>query len=249
MRSIRWSHLVAGAAILALSSPAMAQVWGGGATPRNGACFYEDANYRGQYFCVQSGASLDSLPRNVRDAISSVRVYGRAEVNVFDGDVFRGQTGSFDADVQNLAREGWNDMIRSIRVRGGNDSGNVARGNRPPFGAQSPDAVVRRAYDDILEREPDPAGLRLYRSRIIDDGWTEAQVRDALRTSPEYRQKTTMTPAKAQEIVRAAYLAVLQREPDAGSQTYVNRIMRDKWTQQDVERELRRSGEFQSRPR
>ncbi len=249
MRTVRGMHFIVGAALLMLHSPAMAQVWSGGATPRSGACFYEDANYRGQYFCVQSGNSLDSLPRNVRDAISSVRVYGRAEVDVFDGDVFRGQTGRFDSDMQNLARENWNDMIRSLRVRGGNGGEGAARGTRPPFGAQSPEAVVRRAYDDILEREPDPAGLRLYRSRIIDDGWTEAQVRDALRNSPEYREKTTMTPAKARDIVRAAYLAVLQREPDAGSQTYVNRILRDKWTQQDVERELRRSGEFQSRPR
>ncbi|MEQ1761269.1 MAG: hypothetical protein ABL986_23415 [Vicinamibacterales bacterium] len=35
------------------------------------------------------------------------------------------------------------------------------------------------------------------RSRIIDDGWTEQQVREALRTSPEYRERNTMTSAKA----------------------------------------------------
>ena len=74
---------------------------------------------------------------------------------------------------------------------------------------------MRRAYQDILHREPDEAGLRLYRSRVIDEGWTEQQVRDALRTSPESRD---MTRERAAEIGRRAYLSVLDREPDAGAQ-------------------------------
>ena len=109
---------------------------------------------------------------------------------------------------------------------------------------QDADRIVRRAYQDILDREPDEAGLRQYRSRIIDDGWSEAQVRDALRKSPEYRQKSTMTRQKAQDIVRRAYLSVVKREPDAGSRGYVDRVLRDKWTQSDVERELRKSPEY-----
>jgi uncharacterized protein HemY len=89
--------------------------------------------------------------------------------------------------------------------------------------------------------------MRLYRSRIIDDEWTEQDVREALRKSPEFREKNTMTRAKAEDIVRRAYLAVLRREPDAaGSAGYVNSVLRDKWTQQDVERELRRSPEFRN---
>ena len=51
---------------------------------------------------------------------------------------------------------------------------------------------------------------------------------------------------KAEEVVRRAYLAVLKREPDAGSVGYVNRVLRDNWTQNDVERELRRSPEFRN---
>jgi hypothetical protein len=104
--------------------------------------------------------------------------------------------------------------------------------------------MVRRAYQDILERDPDRGGLRTYRSRIIDDGWTEQQVREALRNSPEYRD---LTRKKAEEIVRRAYLSVLKREPDEGSVGYVNRVLRDDWTQADVERELRRSPEFRNR--
>lgn len=239
------------AGLVAVAAPAAAQTWDNGPIPREGACFYQNANYRGPYFCVEAGENFDTLTRGVRDNISSIRIYGRTRVTVFDEPLFRGQSRQYDGDVQNLAREGWNDLIQSIRVQGarGNDRDRFGQGNRPFFGAQNPDAIVRRAYQDILERDPDPAGLRLYRSRIIDDGWTEQQVREALRNSAEYREKTTMTPAKAREIVRSAYLNVLNREPDPGSETYVARILRDRWTQQDVERELRRSPEFLNRQR
>ena len=51
-----------------------------------------------------------------------------------------------------------------------------------------PDRVVRRAYEAILHREPDTEGLRNYRRLMIDEGWTEHDVREAPRNSPEYRQ-------------------------------------------------------------
>jgi len=158
---------------------------------------------------------------------------------VFKDARFSGRSNRFDADVRNLRDEGWNDLISSIRVRQESAGGQYGRN-------ENPDRIVRRAYQDILDREPDSAGLRLYRSRIIDDGWTEGQVRDALRKSPEYRENSTMTYAKAQEIVHRAYQAVLNREPDAGSRGYVDKVLRDKWSQQDVERELRRSGEYRT---
>jgi hypothetical protein len=107
--------------------------------------------------------------------------------------------------------------------------------------------MIRRAYQDLLGREPEAEGLRHYRSLVIDDGWTEAQVREAIRESSEYRERSTMTQAKAEEIVRRAYLSVLNREPDAGSRGYVQNVLRKGWTQQDVERELRRSPEYRGR--
>jgi hypothetical protein len=57
-----------------------------------------------------------------------------------------------------------------------------------------------------------------------------------------------MTRARAEEIVRRAYLSVLQREPDPGSRTYVDRVLRSRWTEQDVARELRKSDEYRRRP-
>ncbi len=48
------------------------------------------------------------------------------------------------------------------------------------------DRIIRNAYQDVLGRAPDAEGLRTYRRNMIDDGWTERQVRDALRKSQEH---------------------------------------------------------------
>jgi hypothetical protein len=263
-----------------LASPAAAQRWD--ETPRVGACFYKDADYRGRRFCVAAGDEVDRLPYGLDDEISSIRIFGRAEVTIFRDDDFRGRSTRFTDDVRDLQYERWNDTVSSVQVRGfgrggygggytgggrgsgsgdGYGSGYGSGGSRPgrdgDYGSgrgggvnrQDVDRIVQRAYQDILEREPDPQGLRIYRSHMIDDGWTEREVRDSLRESPEYREKHTMTYPKAEEIVRRAYRAVLNREPDPGSRGFVEKVMRDKWTQEDVERELRRSDEYRNRPR
>lgn len=235
-RKTMW--LTACLVVLAASSTVSAQRWGRENFPRDGVCFFKDPGFRGEYFCARSGDSLSAVPDDMNDRISSIRIFGRAEVTVFRDVRFSGRSARFGSDVRNLKDEGWNDLISSVRVRSGS------------FGrfAEDPDRIVRRAYQDILDREPDEAGLRFYRSHIIDDGWSEAKVRDALRKSPEYRERSTMTLAKAQDIVRRAYLAVLKREPDPQSQGYVDRVLRDRWSQQDVERELRKSDEYRKRP-
>jgi len=225
--------------------PAVAQSWGHGVIPRDGVCFYKDPNFRGDYFCVASNENLSTVGNDMNDEISSLRIFGNAEVTVFKDVRFDGRSSRFDHDIVNLKDVGWDDMISSIRVRF-----RSGFGGRPGGGpAGDPDRIVRRAYQDILEREPDATGMRIYRSHILDDGWTEAQVREALRNSPEYREKNAMTPAKAQEVVRRAYLAVLKREPDPASRPYVDKVLRDHWTQQDVERELRKSPEYRQKDR
>jgi hypothetical protein len=213
--------------------------------PRDGACFYKDANYRGQYFCAEAGEDLSSIPSGSNNEISSIRIFGRAEVTVFEDSRFRGESLRVDSDVRDLQGEDFNDKISSLQIERrsrGNSSGGSGRS-----GSANPELIIRRAYQDILGRDPDPAGMRAYRSHIIDDGWTERDVREDLRKSPEYREKTTMTREKAEEIVRRAYLAVLEREPDPASRGYVDKVLRDKWTQQDVERELRKSPEYRNK--
>ena len=238
--------------VLGVSSVATAQRWGRESRPRDGVCFYENPDFRGDYFCLRAGEDLRSMPSDMNDRISSLRIDGRAEVEVYKDGSFKGKSARFDGDVRDLRLDIWNDRISSVRVRSGPGYGNTQGfgGGSSVIRERSPqdvDGMVRRAYRDLLEREPDSAGLRLYRNHIVEDGWSEAQVREAIRSSAEYRQKSTMTRARAEEIVRSAYVSVLGREPDSGSGGYVNRVMREGWTRQDVERELRKSAEYRSR--
>jgi hypothetical protein len=257
--------LLASSALLVLPSHAFAQRWGRERFPDSGACFFRDAEFRGEYFCVRVGDDLGRLPDDMNDAISSIRVFGRAEVVVFRDARFNGGSSRFGSSIRNLKDEGWNDRISSLRVQIGREGGDFRdrrddrgddrrvdvqperRDDRRISGDEADD-IIRRAYQDVLYRDPDEGGLRQYRSRIIDNAWTEEQVRDSLRNSPEYRERTTMTRAKAEDIVRHAYLNVLKREPDAaGSQGFINNVMRDNWSQDDVERELRKSDEYRNR--
>ncbi len=264
MISIRAHHvltiaLLAAGAVVALPTAAAAQRWGRDRFPDNGACFFRDADFRGDYFCVRAGDDLGRLPEDMNDSISSIRLFGRTEVVVFRDARFNGGSSRFASNVRNLRDEGWNDRISSLRVqnesRGGGDlrdrrDGRDDRRDRDDrrISSDEADRIVRRAYQDVLHRDPDEGGLRQYRSRLIDDKWTEEQIRESLRNSPEYRERTTMTRAKAEDIVRRAYLNVLKREPDAaGSQGFINSVMRDNWSQADVERELRKSDEFRNR--
>ena len=230
--------VVTGFAVLAGSAVAWAQ----GGPPRNGACFYEDTNYRGQFFCVEAGDEVDNVPSGANDRISSIRLFGRADVRIFRDSRFRGESLRVDSNIRDLEDEGFDDAVSSIRIerRG-------AGGGRSD--SRNAELIVRRAYQDILERDPDPTGMRIYRSHIIDDGWTEQEVREDLRRSPEFREKREWTRAKAEELVRQAYLTVLNRQPDAGSRGYVAAVFRKRMTREDVERELRNSPEYRNRNR
>jgi len=261
-------------AALAVPSAAMAQRWGRPPFPGSGACFFQDSDFRGDYFCVPAGEDVGRVPDEMNDRISSIRLFGRAEVIVFGDIRFRGGSARFDRSIRDLRDERWNDRISSLRVdvegrgpdfrngppppppddrgrfddRGRDDRGRDDRGRDDRRDRRGDvDQIVRRAYQDVLGRDPDEGGLRQYRSRIIDDGWNEQQVRESLRNSPEYRERTTMTRPKAQEIVRRAYLNVLKREPDSGAEGYINNVWRQNWSQEQVERELRNSPEYRQK--
>ena len=112
----------------------------------------------------------------------------------------------------------------------------------------SADRIVKRAYQDILGRDADYNGLVLYRNRIVNDGWDEYDVREALRKSPEFRQKNTMTRQKAEEMVTRAYRSVLGRDPDpAGMENYVQGVLRKHWSEADIARDLRNSDEYRNK--
>jgi hypothetical protein len=89
---------------------------GSGNDPQNGACFYLDADYRGERFCVDSDESQQSLEGRYNDRISSIRIFGRAGVTVYEDENFNGSRRTFDQDVPNLSD--WNDRITSFQVSG-----------------------------------------------------------------------------------------------------------------------------------
>jgi hypothetical protein len=82
---------------------------------QNNACFYEDADYRGDKFCMNSGESQRNIGDRWNDKISSIRIYGGAQVTVFEHENFKGNSRSFRSDVSNL--QDWNDRITSIELR------------------------------------------------------------------------------------------------------------------------------------
>ena len=118
------------------------------------------------------------------------------------------------------------------------------------LGRDSADRIVRRAYQDILGREADYNGLAGFRNQVLYHGWDEHDVREALKRSPEYRQKNAMTREKAEEIVKRAYRNVLHREADpAGMQGFVNQVLHEHFSEADIARELRNSEEYRNKHR
>jgi hypothetical protein len=105
--------------------------------PREGVCFYMDSDYRGEMFCAGSGESQQNVGGRYNDKISSIRIFGRAEVTVYDDENFGGQSKTFSQDAPNLGD--WNDRITSFQVTGGRQYGGQyggqSRGNEPRNGA------------------------------------------------------------------------------------------------------------------
>jgi hypothetical protein len=118
--------------VMALSSLSLAQyppppppgpVWGHGARPHRGACFFKDVDFGGEYFCVRAGQSYGYLPPGFNDKISSIQVY-RSAVSFFADRDFGGASGQTRRSLSNLKawplptdpRRTWNDRISSIQV-------------------------------------------------------------------------------------------------------------------------------------
>jgi hypothetical protein len=116
------------------AASASAQNWGRPPVPHAGACFYQDKDFHGQYFCARAGEDTSQVPPAANDQISSIRVFGDAEVIVYREAGFRGPSRHFEADVNNLDKVGWNDRISSFRIasRGAWSGGGGSGWGRPP---------------------------------------------------------------------------------------------------------------------
>jgi hypothetical protein len=209
-------HTTMGFAVAALtlvgSAGASAQIWGRPNTPRSGVCFYEDVNFGGQYFCSQTGRSTAQVPEGTNDRISSVRVFGDAEVTVYGDANFEGRSRTFASSVSDLRQAGLNDRISSFRTerRGVGTSGSWdngpwgdddradgrwrendgynARRYEGRRGYQTAESMVRRAYRTVLNREADPSGLRAWTQNVIQNNLSEQELISKMKESDEYRQ-------------------------------------------------------------
>ena len=181
-------------ALLTHAAPASAQRWGREALPRSGVCFYEDINFAGRYFCTAPGATAE-VPSGTNDEISSVRVFGNAEVTIFRDPGFRGQSRLIDSNVTDLRGMGFNDRISSYQVdargfgnRGGNGwSDNRGNTNRARWSYREAENLVQRTYRSVLRRDADAAGLRSWTEQVMRNNWTESELERAFRQSDEFR--------------------------------------------------------------
>ncbi len=163
---------------------------------------FEDGRFRGQVLHLNESVR-DLTTRRVRDdrrdnwndRISSIRVEGRRRgqgerdrERDLDGVIRRTYLDLLGHEPDDravrfyrgeIADRNWTDRMVRDRIRHGDE-----------FRREVADRIVRRAYEDLLKREPDEQGLRDYRKAIIEQEWTEKEVRDSLRHSDEYRRKT-----------------------------------------------------------
>jgi len=88
---------------------------------RDRVCVYQDIQYNGWEQCYNMGDEIATFQRR-NNAISSIRVYGRARVVIFEETEFRGRSAEFTQDVPDLGlrsmagSRSWSDHIQSMRV-------------------------------------------------------------------------------------------------------------------------------------
>jgi hypothetical protein len=222
--------------------------------------FFEKANFKGESMTLLPGMRLDNLDgttfpggRRANDRISSILVEGDVEVLVYEHADGGGHQLRLTESVRNLDHrplpEGtgnWNDRISSIEVRGlrAPGRGRDRDPGRPRGPEADPDVIIKRAYQDILNREPDREGQRYYRGLIIDQGWTERMVRDHIRKGDEFRGPVV------DRMIKRAYNDLLGRDPDAGGlQVYRRHIIDKNWTEAQLRDAIRAGDEYKNRQR
>lgn len=216
-----------------------------GSGHRGRVTFYQDVGFRGASITLEPGETIENLAlttfeggSRANDRISSVRVEGSVDVVVYRDSRFRGASLRITQDIRDLNDDGrtWNDVISSIQTEA-----------RRPGAARAEQAAVDRtidkAYRDLLQKRPDQNALRHYRTKMMEDGWSESEVRDEIRRSDDYR-------SAVDRIIQKAYRDLLGRDADAGGlKDYRDHMLQDRWTEEDVRHSLRESQEYRDRPK
>ncbi len=240
-------RLLAAVALTAFTTALSAQPPSRNAGPGR-AYFYTEPDFRGEVFVVEAGnnvnnlASLrDSRGQPFNDRVRSVQLEGPVRVLAFRNADFHSDSIWLNGSVRDLGafvigrdpRETWSRNVSAVQVEAvGRDVVVFARWN-----ARDAERVVRAAYRDILGRDADGPGLRLYVSRLVDAGWSDEQLRDSLRRSDEFKHRDL------DAIIRRAYHDLLGREPDASGLATYQRSLSRGMTEAELREDLRRSRE------
>ena len=209
----------------------MVVAFGGGLTARAQvviprAYFFTEPGFQGECFTVEAGTNLDNLERILdstgqpfNDRIHSIQLEGPLRLVVFQHAGFQGESIWINGDVPDLrayafapgSSGSWARNVSSVQLQG--VEGGVVVFLR--WDRREAERVVRAYYLDYLGREPDPIGKRHYLTYLLEGGWSEEQLREAIRRSPEFRSRDV------DAIIRREYREVFHREPDAsGLNTY-----------------------------
>ena len=206
-----------------------------------------------------------------RGAISSVRIEGAARATVASAPGFRGERLEIAASIpdlyaQPMAGQTWDRAIAAIEVRSPNSSSSgptypgrdlgpvvvvpapappprvvVVEPPRPRIDRRTAERMVEHAYREVLDRPADPTGLRTYRDRLMQEGWSQQEVIQQLQRSPEAR---AIQPEAA---IRRLYREVLGRDADPAGLAHYRAKWREGWTQGQIREDLRRSQEGRGR--
>jgi len=238
-----------GLSMLVLAPSASAQ-WGRGASPSAGACFYEDIDYGGRYFCTRVGDSNPRVPSNINDEISSIRLFGNAEVIAFRDDNLRGESRVFSSGVRDLRRAGFNDRLTSYTVQprgyasgnwggyngnngynnGGYNGNGAYNGNGGYNGTSGYNGSNGGAYDRGRGGYNDNYG-----SNGRGSGWGGRE------------SNSRWTVPQAETMVRQGYRRIFGRDPDPGARGWVEQVMTNNWSQRQLEEALRNTPEGRRR--
>ena len=102
----------------------------------------------------------------------------------------------------------------------------------------TPEKIITDAFRDLLDRDPDAEGMRHYRRRMIERGWTAGDVRDAIRASDEYRIH------EADVIIDRAFDDLLERPPTTAERDeYRRRLLKD-GTEDGIRRNIKKTEEY-----
>ena len=105
--------------ILIAAAQASARYWGRPKTPSAGACFYEDIEFGGRYFCARAGTSTTKITvRHQRRDLVDSHLRERAGHRLSRPQL-QGTVAAIEANTADLRQAGLNDRISSFRIESG----------------------------------------------------------------------------------------------------------------------------------